>query len=572
MGHRPQAGRRRGRLAGSYDTVSAATTIVPPYTVNATNGVRYTRQLTASGRVALSWSANTAPLRTAAYPLVPGLYLTNATGRIGGIPTQIGTSNVTITVWEFGNNTGGKVSAGFTNIVLNSTNCVLTIPAAQLVHSGIYTVVVTNAANSNGIVSSNALVNVTAGSANTPPLLNPIIDQLVLVGDTLTLRAQATDDDTPAQTLTYNLLPGAPPSAAIHPSSGLLTWPTSGLPAPHINTFGIRVTDSGSPSLSATQSCRVVVTANHAPVLENVPDLTADVLGMVHYTFVAADADLPLDDLRFSLGPNAPQGARIHPLTGVFLWRPSREQASSTNFIVVLAADDGVPPRSDSRTLKVVVDDYAELYASQRELLVGDAVAMPIIVRSSTPLSNLTFNVEFRAHFTNFAVESSDGTATLTFVESNRVGLRLTSPSPQPPRGDTFAYLLFTVAADQPSAFVPMEFTQLVVERPGGASVNRLLTTPGRVVAVGSTPLMEGFINAPYGLIHGRPGEFQIIETATTLLNGGNWSQIATRTQGPLTDAIFLGNYLGTNRPPTLFFRARPADAGQQEERGRQNP
>ena len=36
------------------------------------------------------------------------------------------------------------------------------------------------------------------------------------------------------------------------------------------------------------------------------------------------DADAPPDRLTFSLGPNAPAGARTHPATGVFRWWPSR--------------------------------------------------------------------------------------------------------------------------------------------------------------------------------------------------------------------------------------------------------
>jgi hypothetical protein len=450
-----------------------------------------------------------------------------------------------------------------TNIVLNTSNCVLTIPSAQLADAGTYTVLVTNAANTDGIVSSNAIVNVTAGSINTPPSLNPMLDQVVLVGDTLTLTAQATDANTPAQTLTYSLLPGAPPGAAIHPSSGLLTWPTVGLSAPQTNTLGIRVTDSGSPSLSATQTLRVFVTANHAPVLADIPDLTAEVLRMARHTNVVADADLPLDKLSFSLGPGAPQGARIHPVTGVFHWSPLRQQASSTNLITVIATDDGVPPRHDSRTFKVVVSDYAEIYTSDREELVGDIVDLPILVGSSTPVSNLSFNVEFHAHFINFTVQPTDGTATLTFVESNRVGLRLTRASPQPASGETVAYLSFTVAPAQPSAFVRVRFTQPVVARPGGTTVDRVLTTPGRVVTVGGTPLIEGFRNASHVLIYGRVGDLQIVEKATTLVNGGDWSMISTRTQGDLIDAVFLGDHLGTNRPPILFFRARPANPGQ---------
>ncbi len=101
-------------LLGSYHAVSAATAIVSPYTVNGTAGARYIRQLGTSVRTALSWSANTAPLHSPTYPLTPGLYLTNLTGRIGGIPTWSGVSNITISAWENSDNSGGQVSSVFT--------------------------------------------------------------------------------------------------------------------------------------------------------------------------------------------------------------------------------------------------------------------------------------------------------------------------------------------------------------------------------------------------------------------------------------------------------------------------
>ena len=63
-------------LLGSYHAVSGATAIGTPYTVNAEVGKPYNRQLTTSVRTAKSWSANTAPLRTAVFPLTPGLWLT----------------------------------------------------------------------------------------------------------------------------------------------------------------------------------------------------------------------------------------------------------------------------------------------------------------------------------------------------------------------------------------------------------------------------------------------------------------------------------------------------------------
>ncbi len=87
---------------------------------------------------------------------------------------------------------------------------------------------------------------------NQPPVLAPIPDQSLSPGGTVTLTASATDPDS-GRTLTYSLDPGAPAGAAIDPASGAFTWsvPAGELPGDYPVT--VRVTDNGSPPLSATQ-------------------------------------------------------------------------------------------------------------------------------------------------------------------------------------------------------------------------------------------------------------------------------------------------------------------------------
>lgn len=120
-------------LLGSFHAVSGATQIATPYTVNATNGVAYKRRLTTTVQSALSWTAATGPLNATVYPLTPGLYLTNRTGYIGGVPTAAGTSNIVITAWENNDNTGASVSSTFvfTIISLGTPPTITGPPASQ---------------------------------------------------------------------------------------------------------------------------------------------------------------------------------------------------------------------------------------------------------------------------------------------------------------------------------------------------------------------------------------------------------------------------------------------------------
>ena len=84
------------------------------------------------------------------------------------------------------------------------------------------------------------------------------------VGVSLSVICTATDADTPAQTLTYSLLSG-PAGAAIGAGSGNFTWRPTSAQADTTNAVSVVVTDSGTPSLSATNSFTVVVNPLAAP-------------------------------------------------------------------------------------------------------------------------------------------------------------------------------------------------------------------------------------------------------------------------------------------------------------------
>jgi N-acetyl-anhydromuramyl-L-alanine amidase AmpD len=84
-------------------------------------------------------------------------------------------------------------------------------------------------------------------------------------------------------------------------------------------------------------------------------NLIVDTGSTITFTATATDADLPAQNLTFSLGTNAPAGADIDPLTGLFSWIPSAAQGPSTNAITVTVTDDGPGALTDSKTVTIVV-------------------------------------------------------------------------------------------------------------------------------------------------------------------------------------------------------------------------
>jgi hypothetical protein len=107
------------------------------------------------------------------------------------------------------------------------------------------------------------------GATNTPPALAAITHRTLGVGVTLTITNSATDGDVPAQTLTFSLLT-SPTNALINTNSGVITWRPLVTQANTTNPFTVIVADSGTPSLSATQSFSATVSPLAKPQISMV--------------------------------------------------------------------------------------------------------------------------------------------------------------------------------------------------------------------------------------------------------------------------------------------------------------
>jgi hypothetical protein len=95
--------------------------------------------------------------------------------------------------------------------------------------------------------------------ANTPPVFLPVADQVINGGRLLVFTVAAMDTNLPPQTLAYSLDERAPAGASIHPASGEFRWQPDPVFVPVTNQIIVRVTDDGSPRLSATTTVAVIV-------------------------------------------------------------------------------------------------------------------------------------------------------------------------------------------------------------------------------------------------------------------------------------------------------------------------
>ena len=122
----------------------------------------------------------------------------------------------------------------------------------------------------NGTPSSNDFeaITVTVNEVNVAPVLAAIANQTVNEGSTLNVTASATDADSPANTITYSLDPGAPAGMTIGSSSGAISWTTGEANGPNTYPVTVRATDNGTPALYNTKSFNVTVNeVDVAPVL-----------------------------------------------------------------------------------------------------------------------------------------------------------------------------------------------------------------------------------------------------------------------------------------------------------------
>jgi hypothetical protein len=138
-------------------------------------------------------------------------------------------------------------------------------------------IIVTADDNVSGTVSDTFVVTVTA-APNQPPVLTPISDQVVSVGDTLNVGVSATDPDGDNITLTTPGLPAFGIFTDNGDGTGTITF------NPQVSDTGqysvtVVAADDGTPSLSDTTDFLLTVNpSNNPPVVANpLPDTTIQV-------------------------------------------------------------------------------------------------------------------------------------------------------------------------------------------------------------------------------------------------------------------------------------------------------
>ena len=182
-------------------------------------------------------------------------------------------------------------------------------------------------AHNNTTNCAAAFDNVTVNQA---PVLAAPADQNLVAGATLTLSNSATDPDIPAQSLTFRLL-SAPAGASLDSSSGVLRWRPAIAQSATTSLISLAVSDSGIPSMAATQSFTVTVSTPARPTL-GAPALTNGQYGLWLQGDAGPDYTIEVSTNLRSWNPLTTLTPAVLPC----LWLDTNSAASPCRFYRVL--------------------------------------------------------------------------------------------------------------------------------------------------------------------------------------------------------------------------------------------
>lgn len=276
---------------------------------------------------------------------------------------------------------------------------------------------------------------------NDAPVLAPIGNKTVNELEELIFTASATDEDRPAQTLTFSLV-GAPTGARINASTGEFWWGPSEAQGPGTYTFTVKVCDNGSPIKCDEETIRVTVReVNTKPVLDPIGNRVIDEETLLTFTATANDADLPVQTLIFHLSSDDDPlnyGATLN-IGGVFEWTPTEEQGPG-DYLFEICVEDGIDEDCETITVTVNEVNKAPVAANDNYRVIANqtlVVGAPGVLANDTdadrPLNTLTAVLQ-----TN--VPAGQGTLTLHADGSFEY---IPPVTPPPSNRTTFTYKAF---------------------------------------------------------------------------------------------------------------------------------
>ncbi|MFM8359103.1 MAG: lamin tail domain-containing protein, partial [Verrucomicrobiota bacterium] len=164
---------------------------------------------------------------------------------------------------------------------------------------------------------------------------------------------------------------------------------TYGAQTPDVSTG--RFPDGAPPPLYPFEtptpgSANLLAGANRPPAFDPVADRVVPEQSLVAFTVRAVDPD-PGQTIRYSLGPDAPPGATLDPVTGAFRWPTAESDGPATYSVLLRATDDGSPARVGILRFNLTVQEVnlPPVVVAVTNVAVAEGVLLSLALPASDP-------------------------------------------------------------------------------------------------------------------------------------------------------------------------------------------
>ena len=421
----------------------------------------------------------------------------------------------------------GAVKVTLTNGFYPATNAAFTFLTAGTRSNTFSTL--NYPSNDVGMTLTYTPSNATIQVINVRPVIQPIPDQVINEMALFTLTVLASDDDRPAQTLTYSLTNS--PAGATIDTNGLISWIPTEAQGPMVTNLTVLVTDDGSPNLTVSRTFQVTVNEiNVPPLLTLPPNQTLDELTTLSVYATGSDSDIPANPLTYVL-VSAPPGMAIDPVSGLITWTPTEAQGPG-NYVVQVSVTDtnliAVNTQSlsvtNSFTVNVNEVNLPPMLTVPPAQVINELTVLTVTNTATDP--DIPFNLlsySIVSGPSNAVINSATGVLTFSPDESqgpstNVFTVRVTDNG-VPPLSDTRTFTVVVNEVNLPP----------VLALPANTNINELVAYSAQATAtdsdVSTNPLTFALVSGPVGLTVSSSGLIQ-------------WTP--TEAQGPSTNSVII--------------------------------
>ena len=210
-------------------------------------------------------------------------------------------------------------------------------------------------------------------------------------------------------------------------------------------------------------------------------------------------------------------------------------------------------------TFSVIVGPCVEVSIGSSVVQAGQSTSVPVNLVASVGLTNLSFTLAYPSGFlTNWNITPSNSavaTSTANTVDASHTQFNFGVRGGQVLQGSSVIGSICLETLPGASTFVPLTIANMGATASNNSPLTNLIGQSGRVVVIGSQPLLEASLGTNSSrllTLYGNSGVSYNLLTTTNLNAGSSWSTAGSATLTNLFQVINLGG--ATNQ--MQFYRA----------------